>query len=94
MVLQCETLKSSTAIRSFLVLAGYYRRFIKGFSKLALPLTQLTQKGQAYVWSFQYEESFQELKKKLTSTPILIFPSPSEPFVVYCDASKLGLGVC
>ena len=73
-------------------MVGYYRRFIEGFSKLALPLTQLTRKGQAYVWDAKCEKSFQELKKRLTSPPVLILPNPKESFVVYCDASKMGLG--
>jgi len=72
-------------------LAGY-RRFIEGFSKLALPLTQLTWKGQVYVCDDMCEKSFQELRKRLTSAPVLIFPDPKESFVVYCDASKMGLG--
>jgi len=57
-----------------------------------LPLTQLTRKGQAYVWDSKCENSFLELKKRLTSTPVLILPNPKELFVVYCDASKMGLG--
>ncbi|XP_058762909.1 uncharacterized protein LOC131636300 [Vicia villosa] len=91
-VLQWEPPKTVTEIRSFLGLAGYYRRFIEGFSNLALPLTKLTRKGQAFVWDAACEESFEELKKKLTTAPVLILPNPSEPFVVYCDASKMGLG--
>jgi len=91
-VSQWETPKSVTEVRSFLGLAGYYRRFIEGFSKLALPLTQLTCKGKAFVWDVHCENSFNELKKRLTTAPILILPKPDEPFVVYCDASKLGLG--
>ena len=91
-VSQWETLKSATKIRSFLGLAGYYRRFIEGFSKLALPLTQLTCKGKAFGWNAHCESSFNELKQRLTTAPILILPKPDEPFVVYCDASKLGLG--
>ena len=91
-VLQWEAPKSVTEIRSFLGLAGYYRRFIEGFSKLALPLTQLTRKGEAFVWDTQCENSFQELKKRLTTTPVLILPNPNKPFVVYCDASSRGLG--
>ena len=91
-VLQWETPKSATEIRSFLGLAGYYRRFIEGFSKLSLPLTKLTCKGRAFVWDVQCEESSTELKKRLTSAPILALPNPGEPFVVYCDASKMGLG--
>jgi len=91
-VLQWESPKFVFEIRSFLGLAGYYRRFIEGFSKLALPLTQLTRKGQAYVWDAKCEKSFQELKKRLTSAPVLILPNPKESFVVYYDASKMGLG--
>ncbi|XP_058741477.1 uncharacterized protein LOC131613856 [Vicia villosa] len=91
-VLQWEPPKTVTEIRSFLGLAGYYRRFIEGFSNLALPLTQLTRKSQAFVWDAACEESFEELKKKLTAAPVLILPNPSEPFVVYCNASKMGLG--
>jgi hypothetical protein len=91
-VSQWETPKSVTEIRSFLGLAGYYQRFIEGFSKLALPLTQLTCKGKTFVWDIHCENSFNELKKRLTTAPILILPKPDEPFVVYCDASKLGLG--
>ncbi|CAJ2642437.1 unnamed protein product [Trifolium pratense] len=91
-VLQWGTPESVSEIRSFLGLAGYYRRFIEGFSKLALPLTQLTQKDQAFVWDVKCEESFQELKKRLTTAPVLILPDAKESFVVYCDASKMGLG--
>ncbi|KAI5381833.1 hypothetical protein KIW84_UN0396 [Lathyrus oleraceus] len=87
-----EAPKSVAEIRSFLGLAGYYRKFIEGFSKLALPLTVLTRKGQAFVWDSKCEEGFQELKRRLTTAPILILPSSSEPFEVYCDASLLGLG--
>lgn len=59
---------------------------------MTLPLTQLTQKVKAHVWSVQCEENFQELKKKLMSALVLIFQSPSESFVMYYDASKKGLG--
>jgi len=59
---------------------------------LALPLTQLTQKGQTYVWDAICEKSFQELKKRLTSAPVLILLNQKESFVVYCDVSKMGLG--
>ncbi|XP_050897294.1 uncharacterized mitochondrial protein AtMg00860-like [Lathyrus oleraceus] len=91
-VLQWENLMSVMEIRSFLGLDGYYRKFIEGLLKLALTLTQLTRKGHAYVWDVHCEESLQELKKKLTSTPILILSNPSEFFVVYYDALKIGLG--
>jgi len=73
-------------------LASYYRRLIEGFSKLELPLTQLTRKGQAYVWDAKCEKSFLELKKRLTSTLVLILSNSKESFVVYCDASKMSLG--
>ena len=73
-------------------MAGYYRRFIEGFSKLSLPLTQLTRKEQAYVWDAKCEKSFQELKKRFTSAPVLILLNLKESFVVYCDAFKIGLG--
>nr|KYP50860.1 Retrotransposable element Tf2 [Cajanus cajan] len=79
-------------IRSFLGLAGYYRRFIEGFSKLALPLTSLTRKGVVFVWDSKCENSFRTLKEKLTSAPVLVLPDLSKTFVVYCDASKMGLG--
>jgi hypothetical protein len=91
-VSQWEAPKSVAEIRSFLGLAGYYRKFIEGFSKLSLPLTQLTRKGQAFIWTSQCEANFQELKRRLTTAPILILPDPLETFVVYCDASLLGLG--
>jgi len=71
-VLQWETPKLVTEVISFLGLAGYYHRFIEGFSKLALPLTQLTCKGKAFVWDVQCENSFNELKQRLTTAPILI----------------------
>ncbi|GAU43227.1 hypothetical protein TSUD_241170 [Trifolium subterraneum] len=91
-VMKWGTHESVSEIRSFLGLAGYYRRFIEGFSKMALPLTLLTRKDQAFVWDEKCEKSFQELKKKLTTAPVLILPDAKESFVVYCDASKLGLG--
>jgi len=91
-VSQWETPMSVTEIRSFLGLAGYYRRFIEGFSKLALPLTQLTCKGKAFVWDVQCENIFNELKQRLTTAPVLILTKSHERFVVYCDASELGLG--
>ena len=67
---------------SFLGLAGYYRRFIKEFSYISLPLTKLTRKNAPFVWTAECERSFQELKEKLTSTPVLVLPDPSGPFEV------------
>ncbi|KAL5576538.1 hypothetical protein UlMin_018237 [Ulmus minor] len=83
---------SVTEIRSFLGLAGYYRRFVEGFSTLAAPLTALTKKDRKYEWSDKCEQSFQELKRRLTSAPILVLPTDDAYFTVYCDASKIGLG--
>ena len=91
-VMQWERPKTITEIRSFLGLAGYYRRFIEGFSRIAAPLTRLTRKGQPFVWTSKCEESFQELKHRLTTSPVLIIPDPNESFEVFCDASKMGLG--
>lgn len=91
-VLQWEQPKTVTEIRSFLGLAGYYRRFIEGFSKIAGPLTQLTRKDHPFVWTEKCENSFQQLKKKLTTSPVLVLPNPSELYEVYCDASYQGLG--
>ncbi|KAL4010684.1 hypothetical protein IC575_027695 [Cucumis melo] len=79
-------------IRSFLGLAGYYRRFVEDFSRIASPLTQLTRKGTPFVWSPACESSFQELKQKLVTAPVLTVPDGSGSFVIYSDASKKGLG--
>ncbi|GJY48462.1 putative reverse transcriptase domain-containing protein [Tanacetum coccineum] len=84
--------KSPTEIRQFLGLAGYYQRFIEGFSKIAKPITKLTQKKVKFVWGDKQEAAFQLLKKKLCSAPILALPEGSEDFIVYCDASIKGLG--
>ncbi|GKE92450.1 reverse transcriptase [Tanacetum coccineum] len=81
-----------TEVRSFLGLAGYYRRFVEGFSRLALPLTQLMRKGEKFVWTNERQESFKELKRRLVSAPILTLPSGSGGFQIYNDASKKGLG--
>ncbi|MCF8701934.1 hypothetical protein L3054_11165, partial [Corynebacterium sp. MC-10] len=83
---------SATEIRSFLGLAGYYRRFIQGFSSIAAPLTKLTGKNVAFLWSDECEASFQKLKSLLTSAPILTLPETGVDFTVYCDASRVGLG--
>ena len=79
-------------IRSFLGLAGYYRRFIEGFSKLAKPMTALLEKNAKYVWSDKCQANFEELKKRLTTAPVLILPDLNKNFSIYCDASRLGLG--
>nr|GEW14107.1 putative reverse transcriptase domain-containing protein [Tanacetum cinerariifolium] len=86
------TSKTPTEVRQFLGLAGYYQRFIEGFSLIAKPLTKLTQKNKTYEWGEEEEEAFQVLKDKLCSAPILALPGGSEDFVVYCDASLKGYG--
>ena len=83
---------SVTEIRSFLGLAGYYRKFIQDFSKIAAPLTQLTRKEEPFVWKDACEQSFQRLKHCLTSAPVLTLPIGAGNFTVYCDASRVGLG--
>nr|GEV15693.1 putative reverse transcriptase domain-containing protein [Tanacetum cinerariifolium] len=70
----------------------YYRRFVEGFSRLALPLTKLIRKGKKFVWNEEREKSFEELKKRLVFAPILTLPSGSGGFQIYSDASKKGLG--
>jgi hypothetical protein len=79
-------------ICSFLRLAGYYRKFVKGFSTLSGPLTSLTKKNAHFVWSDTCEANFQELKRRLVSAPVLILPIEGEKFVAYSDASLKGLG--
>ncbi|GJT68343.1 putative reverse transcriptase domain-containing protein [Tanacetum coccineum] len=79
-------------VRQFLGLAGYYRRFIKDFSKIAKSLTELTQKHKKYIWGENQELAFQLLKQKLCEAPILALPEGNDDFVVYCDASHQGLG--
>nr|GFB86877.1 putative reverse transcriptase domain-containing protein [Tanacetum cinerariifolium] len=85
-------LKSPTEVRQFLGLAGYYRRFIEGFSLIDKPLTKLTQKNKTYEWGKEKEEAFQLLKDKLCSAPILALLEGSKDFVVYYDASLKGYG--
>ena len=73
-VMSWERPKSVFEIRSFLGLAGYYRRFIEDFSKIAAPMTRLTRKEVKFEWNDRCEEAIQELKRRLTSAPILIVP--------------------
>ena len=82
---------SVSKIRSFLGLAGYYQRFIENFSKIAKPMTELL-KETKFKWTEDCEASFQELKKRLTTAPVLTLPDIHKEFQVYCDASRLGLG--
>src|SRR3989442_5152527 len=84
--------QSVTDIRSFLGLAGYYCRFIEGFSLIMAPLTKLLRKDVPFVWSEACQNSFDKLKEKLTTAPVLTIPSGTGGFVVYSDASHQGLG--
>ncbi|GJY41070.1 putative reverse transcriptase domain-containing protein [Tanacetum coccineum] len=84
--------KTPTEIRQFLGLAGYYRSFIEGFSKIAKSITKLTQKGVKFDWGDKQKAAFQLLKQKMCSAPILALPEGSEDFIAYCDALKKGLG--
>jgi hypothetical protein len=79
-------------VQSFLGLAGYYRKFILNFSKIAKPITEILKKVNKYVWSDAYDEAFRNLKKLLTTSPVLTQPNIAKPFDVYCDASGTGLG--
>ena len=91
-VMSWERLKSVFKIRSFLGLAGYYRRFIEDFSRLVAPMTRLTRKEVKFDWDDRCEKAFQELRRRLTTAPILIVPDKGQGYTVYCDASKAGLG--
>ncbi|GKG30182.1 putative reverse transcriptase domain-containing protein [Tanacetum coccineum] len=73
-------------------LAGYNQRFIEGISKIAKSMTKLTQKGVKFDWGDKQETSFQLIKQKLCSAPILVLPEGSEDFILYSDASIKGLG--
>ena len=73
-------------------LAEYYRRFVEGFSKIATPMTTLTRKGQKFTSTKACDNSFQELKRRLTTAQVLTIPQGATGFSIYCDASKFGLG--
>jgi len=82
----------ATHVRSFLGTAGYYRRFIKGFSAIAAPLTELTKDAVKFDWGHQQEAAFRHLKKAIAEGPVLALPDPSLPFVVHTDASGFAVG--
>jgi hypothetical protein len=79
-------------IQSFLGLAGYYRRFIQDFSKIAKPMKKFLEKNKDFEWTEECQASFHELKKHLTSAQVLILPDLTKKFDIYCDASRQGLG--
>ena len=84
--------KNVPEVRSFLGLAGYYRKFVEGFSKIAAPLIKLTRKNVKYYWVDACQQSFEELKGRLTSALVLALPNGRDGFVVYSDASRQDLG--
>jgi hypothetical protein len=83
---------TASEIQSFLGLAGYYRRFIKDFSKIPKPMTKLLEKNKAFEWTAECQASFEELRKRLTSAPVLVLLDLTKKFDIYCDASRRGLG--
>jgi hypothetical protein len=84
--------KLVTEVQSFLGLTGYYRCFIEGFSKIAKPMTSLLEKGKEFKWTHEFQESFNELRFKLMSPPVLIMPDMQKGFDIYCDVCRQGLG--
>jgi hypothetical protein len=91
-VLKWEPPRTVSEIRSFLGLARCYRRFIEGFSKIVKPLTTLLENDRESKWTSACQSSFEELKKRLTTTPVLVMPDLQRSFDIYCDASRQGLG--
>ena len=79
-------------MRSFLGLAGYYRRFVKGFSVITSTLTKLLQKRVKFEWDDKCQSSFEQLKKILVEALVLTQPTPSSDYALYSDASNMGLG--
>ena len=91
-VMKWEPPKNVTEVRIFLGLAGYYKRFLEGFSKIVMPISSLTKKGENSLWTQECEHVFRTLKNKLTTTPVLIILSSGEGYDVYTNASLRGLG--
>ena len=83
--------KNVSEVRSFLGLAGYYRKFVERFLKIATLLTNLLKKDQKFEWSDTCQHSFEELRQRLTTAPVLALPSGKDGYVVYSDASRQGL---
>jgi hypothetical protein len=86
-VLSWNAPTSVSNMQSFLGLAGYYRRFIEGFLKISRPMTELLEKDKQFEWTSACESSFQELKKRLMTAPVLVMPDMEKSFSIYCDAS-------
>ena len=92
MVVEWKPPRNITEVRSFLGLVGYYRRFVKGFSMIAAPITRLLQKNVKYEWSEKCQRSFEKIKAFLTEAPMLTQPTCGKEYVIYSDASLNGLG--
>jgi hypothetical protein len=84
--------KSVTQLRSALGLFTYYRKFVKDFSKIARPLFELLKKNSYYIWTEKQQNAFDRLKLALISAPVLTYPDFDKPFIIFTDASKIGLG--
>jgi hypothetical protein len=91
-VLDWQTLGSVRDVQCFLRFANFYCKFIKNYSSLILPLTQLTQKNQSFIWTASTAQAFMELKKAFTFAPILAHVDPLKPFLIEADASEFALG--
>ena len=91
-MLDWEVPETQKKFREFLGLAGYYPKFIENFSKISKPLTSLLEKDAKFEWTEARQAAFDELKKWLTTSPVLVVPDPEKRFTVYCDASREGLG--
>jgi len=91
-VVKWERPQTVTEVQSFLGLAEYYRRFVEGFSKMVSPLTQLTRKDQPFSWTDECEACFEDMKRRLTTAPVLAISDTTKMFEVYCDASYQELG--
>jgi hypothetical protein len=91
-IIEWPTPKNVTELKSFLGLCTYYRKFVKGFSQLTAPLTDLTKKG-AFVWIEEAQDTFEKMKQVMSSCHVLALPDLTRPFVLECDASGIGIGV-
>jgi hypothetical protein len=91
-IMEWPTLKNVLKVLSFMGLAGYYRRFVEGFSKIANPITKLQKKNKEFVWTKKCAEAFRRLKELLTTTSMLKGLDMDTSFLVWTDTSKEGLG--
>ena len=91
-ILSYPTPTTVKGVQSFLGLAGWYRNFVKDYSKISKPLNRLTRKSNPFDWTQECEDAFQELKKRLASPPVLARPDFNKDFILHTDASTIGLG--